>query len=64
MQKHKQEIKLKDKWVKSEIIKIKLNPEQAVLSCCSGIGKLNALITTQCRKGICNVSSDPSNVSS
>jgi len=29
MQKHKQERKVKDKWVKSEITKIKLNPEQA-----------------------------------
>ncbi|MFA7114536.1 MAG: hypothetical protein WC214_03630 [Candidatus Omnitrophota bacterium] len=27
------------KWITPEIIRIKLNPEQAVLSCCSTMGK-------------------------
>ncbi|MDD5081070.1 MAG: hypothetical protein PHC58_03635 [Candidatus Omnitrophica bacterium] len=34
----------KQKWLKSEIIKIKLNPEQTVLSCCDSVNR--AMFTT------------------
>jgi hypothetical protein len=57
MQKHKQERKVKDKWVKSEITKIKLNPEQAVLSCCDSMLRVDVLTlaraTAQCLRVTC-----------
>jgi len=36
------------KWKSMEISRVKLNPEQAVLSCCSGEGKAEATGTMTC----------------
>ncbi|MDD4295324.1 MAG: hypothetical protein PHP69_07450 [Candidatus Omnitrophica bacterium] len=41
------------KWVKTEVVRIKLNPEQAVLSCCDSQDKRNTLGGTQCSTGNC-----------
>ena len=48
----------KKKWLKSEIIKIKLSPEQAILSCCNitnrgPVGGPGSLTTIQCRSSLC-----------
>ncbi|MDD4295146.1 MAG: hypothetical protein PHP69_06505 [Candidatus Omnitrophica bacterium] len=41
------------KWITPEIIRIKLNPEQAVLSCCDNVSKaiITAQVANQCRPG-------------
>ncbi|MDD4294900.1 MAG: hypothetical protein PHP69_05250 [Candidatus Omnitrophica bacterium] len=38
------------KWAKPELIKIRLNPEQAILSCCDFVERVQVLETfsTQC----------------
>ncbi|MDD4294746.1 MAG: hypothetical protein PHP69_04475 [Candidatus Omnitrophica bacterium] len=46
----------KQKWLKLEMTRVKLSPEQAVLSCCDfGIraGVTPALLTKQCNAGLC-----------
>ncbi|MDD4294929.1 MAG: hypothetical protein PHP69_05400 [Candidatus Omnitrophica bacterium] len=39
---------MKKKWVSLETTKIKLNPEQAVLSCCDAISRVDALGGEHC----------------
>ena len=38
----------KQKWQKPELTRVKLNPEQAVLSCCDSINKDNNIGSNQC----------------
>ncbi|MFA7114687.1 MAG: hypothetical protein WC214_04415 [Candidatus Omnitrophota bacterium] len=40
--------KLRKNWLKPEIIRIKLKPEQAVLSCCDSAGRANTFGEIQC----------------
>ncbi|MDD5441617.1 MAG: hypothetical protein PHZ27_05365, partial [Candidatus Omnitrophica bacterium] len=46
------------KWITPEIIRIKLSPEQAILSCCNitnrgPVGGPGSLTTIQCRSSLC-----------
>jgi len=54
-------------WIKLELSRIKLNPDQAVLSCCElssrGVA-LSSMPSMQCLIGLCITNSGPSAVSS
>ncbi|MDD4295325.1 MAG: hypothetical protein PHP69_07455 [Candidatus Omnitrophica bacterium] len=47
------------KWIKAEMVRVELNPDQAVLSCCSSTGRGVSYVGTgsssQC-SGACTVS--------
>ncbi|MDD4294951.1 MAG: hypothetical protein PHP69_05510 [Candidatus Omnitrophica bacterium] len=43
-----QNSKKKYRWEKIKIIRIKLNPEQAVLSCCNGVDRAGNTGVKQC----------------
>ncbi|MDD4294338.1 MAG: hypothetical protein PHP69_02365 [Candidatus Omnitrophica bacterium] len=51
----KKEIVNKNKWFKPEISKIKLNPEQAILSCCDALTRVAVVAPwnlTQCENAV------------
>lgn len=53
------------KWVDFEITKVKLNPEQAVLSCCDNTSKIEVQREDyQCNDDVCGGEGSPSAVSS
>jgi len=43
----------KKKWIDMEITRVKLNPEQAVLSCCSQLAGRAAATDYNCAGGAC-----------
>ena len=54
----------KKKWVDFEITKVKLNPEQAVLSCCDSTDKSILVEEYQCTDDSCGAHYGSASVSS
>ena len=44
-------VKKKKKFINMEITRVKMNPEQAVLSCCNSMGRAAAAGPDQCYDG-------------
>ncbi|MDD5081608.1 MAG: hypothetical protein PHC58_06435 [Candidatus Omnitrophica bacterium] len=54
---------MKKKWIKTEVTKIRLSPEQAVLSCCDNTARIQIIgpaSSAQC-VGTCTGSTHPGN---
>jgi hypothetical protein len=53
----------KRKWIPMEIYRVPLNPEQAVLSCCSntvrGMNRVYGTLQVQCINSVCAWYTDP-----
>ncbi|MDD4294081.1 MAG: hypothetical protein PHP69_01045 [Candidatus Omnitrophica bacterium] len=57
---------MEKKWNKPEIIRIKLNSEQAVLSCCyiGFRGEVHTSVTHQCADWVCGTGTSVGNINS